>query len=83
MSVLLYIASQQAEEHIRQTLGDAGLGERTSPEDRRHRDASRQFDVLSRGVSATARASFYVYNDRDDVDALADALEATRDFFAL
>jgi cysteine desulfurase/selenocysteine lyase len=34
------------------------------------------------GVSATARASFYVYNDRDDVDALADALEATRDFFA-
>jgi cysteine desulfurase/selenocysteine lyase len=35
------------------------------------------------GVSATARASFYVYNDRDDVDALADALEATRDFFAI
>jgi cysteine desulfurase / selenocysteine lyase len=35
------------------------------------------------GVSATARASFYVYNDTDDVDALADALEATRDFFAL
>jgi cysteine desulfurase/selenocysteine lyase len=35
------------------------------------------------GVGATARASFYVYNDRDDVDALADALEATRDFFAL
>jgi len=35
------------------------------------------------GLSATARASFYVYNDTDDVDALADALEATRDFFAL
>jgi cysteine desulfurase/selenocysteine lyase len=35
------------------------------------------------GVSATARASFYVYNDHDDVDALADALEATRDFFAI
>jgi cysteine desulfurase / selenocysteine lyase len=35
------------------------------------------------GVSATARASFYVYNDTDDVDALADALQATRDFFAL
>jgi cysteine desulfurase / selenocysteine lyase len=33
------------------------------------------------GVSATARASFYVYNDNDDVDALADALIATRDFF--
>ena len=35
------------------------------------------------GVNATARASFYVYNDRDDVDALADALAATRDFFAV
>ena len=35
------------------------------------------------GLSATARASFYVYNDTDDVDALADALEATRDFFAI
>ncbi len=35
------------------------------------------------GVTATARASFYVYNDRDDVDALADALEATRDFFGV
>jgi cysteine desulfurase/selenocysteine lyase len=34
------------------------------------------------GVGATARASFYVYNDVDDVDALADALVATRDFFA-
>ena len=27
------------------------------------------------GVAATARASFYLYNDRDDVDALADALD--------
>jgi cysteine desulfurase / selenocysteine lyase len=35
------------------------------------------------GVSATARASLYVYNDTDDVDALAEALAATRDFFAL
>lgn len=35
------------------------------------------------GVGATARASFYIYNDRDDVDALADALVATRDFFAI
>ena len=26
------------------------------------------------GVPATARASFYVYNDRDDVDVLVDAL---------
>ncbi|MFT7599084.1 MAG: cysteine desulfurase/selenocysteine lyase [Acidimicrobiales bacterium] len=34
------------------------------------------------GVPATARASLYLYNDTDDVDALADALVAARDFFA-
>jgi cysteine desulfurase/selenocysteine lyase len=33
------------------------------------------------GVGATARASLYVYNDEADVDALADALEATGNFF--
>jgi len=35
------------------------------------------------GVAATARASFYVYNDRDDVDALADALDSASDIFGL
>ena len=34
------------------------------------------------GVGATARASFYVYNDEADVDALADALDATSDLFS-
>jgi cysteine desulfurase/selenocysteine lyase len=34
------------------------------------------------GVGATARASVYVYNDTSDIDALADALEATGEFFA-
>jgi cysteine desulfurase/selenocysteine lyase len=34
------------------------------------------------GVTATARASFYVYNDEDDVDALADALAAAEKLFA-
>jgi cysteine desulfurase / selenocysteine lyase len=34
-------------------------------------------------VGATARASLYLYNDTDDVDALADALEATVAFFAV
>jgi cysteine desulfurase/selenocysteine lyase len=34
------------------------------------------------GVGATARASWYVYNDTDDVDALGDALEAAGEFFA-
>ncbi len=35
------------------------------------------------GVPATARASLYVYNGTDDVDALTDALKTARDFFAL
>jgi cysteine desulfurase/selenocysteine lyase len=34
------------------------------------------------GVGATARASLYVYNDTDDVDALADALEHAARFFS-
>jgi len=34
------------------------------------------------GVGATARASFYVYNDEADVDALADSLDAVSDVFA-
>tara|TARA_B100000700_G_scaffold201689_1_gene221830 strand:- start:3229 stop:3348 length:120 start_codon:yes stop_codon:yes gene_type:complete len=33
------------------------------------------------GVSATARASLYLYNDESDVDALADALAAAGEFF--
>ena len=35
------------------------------------------------GVPATARASFYLYNDNDDVDALSEALIRARDFFAI
>ena len=35
------------------------------------------------GVGATARASLYLYNDTDDVDALADALADTVEFFSL
>jgi cysteine desulfurase/selenocysteine lyase len=34
------------------------------------------------GVGATARASFYIYNDEADVDALADALESAGELFA-
>jgi cysteine desulfurase/selenocysteine lyase len=33
------------------------------------------------GVGATARASLYLYNDETDVDALADGLEKTAQFF--
>jgi cysteine desulfurase / selenocysteine lyase len=35
------------------------------------------------GVGATARASFYIYNDEADVDSLADALESAGELFAL
>jgi cysteine desulfurase/selenocysteine lyase len=35
------------------------------------------------GVVATARASFAVYNDRDEVDALVDGLIAARKYFGL
>lgn len=33
------------------------------------------------GANATARASLYLYNDRSDIDALADALEGATDIF--
>jgi cysteine desulfurase / selenocysteine lyase len=33
------------------------------------------------GVPATARASFYIYNDSDDVDALIDALDKAKGWF--
>jgi cysteine desulfurase/selenocysteine lyase len=33
------------------------------------------------GVSGTARASFYIYNTREEVDVLVEALQAARDFF--
>ena len=35
------------------------------------------------GVAATARASFHVYNTRDDVDRLIDALVKAREVFDL
>ncbi len=34
------------------------------------------------GVPATARASFYIYNTSEDVDALTDALEKCKEWFA-
>jgi cysteine desulfurase / selenocysteine lyase len=35
------------------------------------------------GVAATARASFYVYNDEDDVDAFSEALVSASDLFSV
>jgi cysteine desulfurase/selenocysteine lyase len=34
-------------------------------------------------IPATARASFWVYSDRSDIDALVDALERARALFGL
>jgi cysteine desulfurase/selenocysteine lyase len=34
------------------------------------------------GVAASARASFYLYNTREEVDALVDAVDEARDIFA-
>ena len=33
------------------------------------------------GVQSTARASFYLYNTLDEVDALADAIRDAKKFF--
>jgi cysteine desulfurase/selenocysteine lyase len=33
------------------------------------------------GVTSTCRASFAMYNTRDEIDALAQALEKARSFF--
>lgn len=35
------------------------------------------------GVSSTARASFYLYNDADDVDALVEGVRKAKDLFAV
>jgi cysteine desulfurase/selenocysteine lyase len=35
------------------------------------------------GVVATARASFYIYNEREDVDRLVDSLLEARKVFGL
>jgi cysteine desulfurase/selenocysteine lyase len=34
------------------------------------------------GVPATARASLYIYNSRDDIDVLVGALEKAKGWFA-
>ena len=52
---------------VAQVLDSRGIAVRAG-----HHCAKPLMRVL--GVGATARASFYVYNDTDDVDALADAL---------
>ena len=33
------------------------------------------------GISATARASFYIYNRREEIDALAEGIQEAARFF--
>jgi cysteine desulfurase/selenocysteine lyase len=61
---------------VAQVLDEHGVAVRAG-----HHCAKPLMRVL--GVNATARASLYAYNDTDDVDTLATALEAASDFFAL
>ncbi len=60
---------------ISQILNERGICVRAG-----HHCAKPLMKVL--GVGATARASVYVYNDQTDIDALADALDEARSFFA-
>lgn len=60
---------------ISQVLDDEGVCVRAG-----HHCAKPLMRVL--GVPATARASFYLYNDESDVDALVTALVAAEKFFA-
>ena len=61
---------------ISQVVDEAGVCVRAG-----HHCAKPLMRVL--GVAATTRASFYVYNDEDDVDALVDALGRAEQFFGL
>ena len=61
---------------IAQVLDQAGICVRAG-----HHCAKPLLQTMN--VPATSRASLYVYNDTADVDALAEALEASSDIFAL
>ena len=60
---------------VSQVLDDHGVCVRAG-----HHCAKPLMELL--GVGSTVRASLYLYNDESDVDALADALEATGKFFS-
>jgi len=61
---------------LSQILDSHGVGVRPG-----HHCAKPLMRVL--GVGATARASWYIYNDTDDIDTLSDALAAAKDFFSV
>jgi cysteine desulfurase/selenocysteine lyase len=63
---------------VSQTLDSRGIAVRAG-----HHCAQPLHRVLNVEVGSTTRASFYIYNDRDDVDALIDGLKYTADFFGV
>ena len=60
---------------VAQVLDQSGIAVRAG-----HHCAKPLMDVL--GTNATSRASLYVYNDKSDLDKLADALSAVDDIFS-
>jgi cysteine desulfurase/selenocysteine lyase len=63
---------------VSQALDSRGIAVRAG-----HHCAQPLHAVLNVATGSTSRASFYIYNDRDDVDALIDGLRYTADFFGV
>jgi cysteine desulfurase/selenocysteine lyase len=63
---------------ISQTLDSRGIAVRAG-----HHCAQPLHRCLNVEVGSTTRASFYIYNGRDDVDALIDGLRYTGEFFGV
>jgi cysteine desulfurase/selenocysteine lyase len=63
---------------ISQALDSHGIAVRAG-----HHCAQPLHACLNIEVGSSTRASFYIYNDRDDVDALVEGLKYTADFFGV
>ncbi len=73
--VMSFIYGDVHPHDVAQVLDQSGIAVRAG-----HHCAKPLMDVL--GTNATSRASLYVYNDRSDLDKLADALSAVDDIFS-
>ena len=73
--VMSFIYSDVHPHDVAQVLDQSGIAVRAG-----HHCAKPLMDVL--GANATSRASLYVYNDKSDLDKLADALSAVDDIFS-
>ena len=73
--VLSFIYGDVHPHDVAQVLDQSGIAVRAG-----HHCAKPLMDVL--GTNATSRASLYVYNNKSDLDKLADALSAVDDIFS-